>query len=106
MASPFVTVAVRNSAGVVINATVSATIQNTEIHFDQGNYPCDQTKTFQLPGAATSIVVVIKYEAFIDDWKTVYSQTLPATTGWQNNNASFDVTGHDTSVKVSGPTWS
>jgi|SRR6516164_4406988 hypothetical protein len=106
MASPFVTIAVKNDASVVINAVVSAVVDNQKVSLNQGNYPKDQTKTFQLPGIATDISLVIKYEAFIDDWKTAYSETQPETTSWQSNNAGFEVTGPVDAVNVSGPSWS
>lgn len=105
MASEFVTIAVKNSSGVVINAVVKAVNDNTGINLDQGNYGADNQKVFQLPATATGITLIIKYEKFIDIWHTVYDQQQPDTEQWQTSNMGFTVSGPDGKVKVSGPSW-
>jgi hypothetical protein len=105
-ASAFVTISVANHSGVVINTIVKAIFEDTAIQLNQGNYGAASVKVFQLPAAATQISVDIKYEAFIDIWRGVYSNTFSDTVSWETSNMSFTVSGPDGSVRYSGPVWS
>jgi hypothetical protein len=93
MSSDFTTVSVHNGGAFVISLFVTATAEDQPWSVKSGNLASDVDHSLEVPVDATDIKVEVHGEAFIDDWKTIYSNTWADTSSWPATGLSLTTSG-------------
>jgi len=93
MSSDFTSVSVQNGGAFVISLFVSATAEDQPWSVESGNLGSGVDHSLEVPVDATDIKVEVRGEAFIDVWKTIYSNSWADTTSWPATGLSLTTSG-------------
>jgi hypothetical protein len=96
--SEFTYVAVHNGGSYVISFNVHATAEGQPWFVESGNYGSGDTHTVQVPIDAIGIILDVRGEKFIDDWKSITKPTWDDTSTWPSGGLSYSTSGVATSM--------